>query len=79
MIRANRRFRMLCLLTAMMVASAGCRTVAHSLFNGLLGADRHSTRGKVDEPGISSREKQRRLDEIHINQAMADPNWEWAP
>lgn len=38
-----------------------------------------SSRGSPQEPGISDREKQRRFEEIHINNAVSLTDWNWAP
>lgn len=70
----------LVLVSAALVSSTGCRTIADSLIDGLLGGDdRYSTRGAPDEPGISRRERQTRSEEVHMRKTMSSSNWDWSP
>ena len=67
-------------LLCMLIAASGCRAVANSLLERMLGGNAtRATRGDINESGISREERQRRIEEIHIRKTISDPDWNWSP
>lgn len=70
---------LLLILTAVLLTStAGCRTVAGVLFDSLTDRDR-SVRGRIDEPGISARERRARFEDDRLRDLTSDRSWNSAP